>query len=81
MFAGLGLLLLIAGAIVTFAIERDSENVNLERLGWILMAAGAASLLIGLFTWSAWWGSRKSRALHEVHRTADGGLIEETRID
>jgi hypothetical protein len=81
MFAGLGLLLLIAGAIVTFAIERESDDVNLEALGWILMIAGAASMLIGLITWTAWWGSRRTRALHEVHMTADGGMIEETRVD
>jgi vacuolar-type H+-ATPase subunit I/STV1 len=81
MFAGLGLLLLIAGAIVTFAVERESDNVDLQALGWILMIAGAVSMLIGLITWSAWWGSRKTRALHEVHVTPDGGMIEETRID
>jgi hypothetical protein len=81
MFVGLGLLMVLAGAIVTFAVERESESVDLEALGWILMIAGAASMLIGLITWAAWWGNRRTRALHEVHVTPDGGMIEETRID
>ncbi len=81
MFAGLGLLLLVAGAIVTFALERESDDINLEALGWILMVAGAVSMLIGLITYTAWWGSRRSHAQREVHATADGGFVEETRID
>jgi len=40
MFAGLGIILIVAGAIITFAIEREAEGVDLRAIGYIMMAGG-----------------------------------------
>jgi heme/copper-type cytochrome/quinol oxidase subunit 2 len=81
MFAALGIVLLVAGAVITFAIDRQAEGVDLEAIGWILMAAGALSLLVSLFTSAAWWSSRTSRVHTERHASADGGTyVEDTRV-
>ena len=45
MLTVLGILLLTGGAILTFAVEREAEGVDLQLVGWILMAGGGASLI------------------------------------
>jgi hypothetical protein len=81
MFAALGIILIVAGAIVAFAIDRQAEGVDLEALGWILMAGGAASLLISLFVGASWWSTRRMRTHTERHVSADGGtVVEDSRV-
>ena len=81
MFAVLGVLLLVAGAIVTFAVDRQAEGFDLNALGWILMGGGALCLVVALFTSAAWWSSRGARVHTERHASADGGAyVEDTRI-
>ena len=81
MFAVLGILLVVAGAIVTFAIDRQAEGFDLNALGWILMAAGGLCLIVALFTSAAWWSSRTNRVHTERHASADGGTyVEDTRV-
>ena len=45
---GLGIFLIAVGAIVVFALDADLPGVEDFSLGWILMALGLASLVIGL---------------------------------
>ncbi|MGO0577375.1 DUF6458 family protein [Ornithinimicrobium panacihumi] len=46
---GLGIFLLVIGAIAAFAIGPDRiEGVNLQTIGYILMGGGVLSLLLGL---------------------------------
>ncbi|KUG58446.1 hypothetical protein AVL62_11130 [Serinicoccus chungangensis] len=45
---GLGIFLLVVGAILTFAVEGVVQGVNLTMVGYILMAAGVLSLLLSL---------------------------------
>lgn len=46
---GLGIFLLVVGAILAFAVGVDVvEGVNLVMIGYILMAAGVLSLILGL---------------------------------
>jgi hypothetical protein len=81
MFAVLGILLLVAGAIVTFAVDRQAEGFDLNALGWILMAGGGLCLIVSLFTSAAWWSNRGSRIHTERHASNDGGAyVEDTRI-
>jgi hypothetical protein len=54
MFAALGIMLLIAGAIVTFAIDRSADGVDVVAIGWVLMAGGAFSLLVSLIHSAGW---------------------------
>ena len=51
---GASVFLLAVGAILTFALEREAEGINLDTVGVILMIAGA----IGLFFFLAVFGRR-----------------------
>ena len=44
---GVGIFLIVVGAIVTFAVDATVAGPNLDVIGWILMLAGAAG--IGFF--------------------------------
>lgn len=45
---GLGIFLLVVGAILAFAVEYSIAGVDLTTIGYILLAGGVLSLLIGL---------------------------------
>ena len=81
MFAALGILLLVAGAIITFAIQRQAEGLDIEAIGWILMAGGVVSLLVAAFQAAAWNSSRNRRFHTERHVSPDGGhVVEESQM-
>ncbi|HZB41329.1 MAG TPA: DUF6458 family protein [Ilumatobacter sp.] len=48
MLAALGIVLLVAGAIVLFAIDWSADGVDLVAIGWILMGGGGLSLLVAM---------------------------------
>ncbi|MEH1059452.1 DUF6458 family protein [Micromonospora sp. CPCC 206171] len=52
---GTSIFLLAAGAILTFALDASVGGVNLDVIGWILMAAG----LLGLIMTTLVWGRRR----------------------
>ena len=80
MFAALGVLLIVAGAILTFAVETTEDEVNLEMIGWILMGGGALSLLIAAIQAAGWMSMSKTKLHTERHVTDDGQhYVEETR--
>lgn len=45
---GLGIVLLVVGAILSFAVKDNISGVNLVTVGYILMGAGLLSLIMGL---------------------------------
>jgi Domain of unknown function (DUF6458) len=54
---GVGIFLVAVGAILTFAVNADTNGtVNLDTVGWILMAIGFVSVLLSLIFWSSWAG-------------------------
>ena len=53
---GVGIFLIAVGAILTFAVHAHTNGVNLDTVGWILMAIGAAGILLSLIFWSTWAG-------------------------
>ena len=75
MFTAFGIILLVTGAAVTFALERQIEGVDVATIGWILMAGGASSLLIGMLTAAV--GRTPTRTGIERHATADGRRVVE----
>jgi hypothetical protein len=82
MFAALGILLLVAGAIITFAIDRSADGVDLVAIGWIMMAGGGLSLLVALIQGAGWMSARNTHLHTERHVSADGQhLVEEVRQD
>lgn len=71
--AGLGLVLLAAGAIMRFAVADQLEGVDLSVIGVILMAVGAVAFIVGLFR-------ANYHTVSERHVSADGRhVVEEHR--
>lgn len=82
MFAALGILLLVAGAIITFAIDRSADGVDLVAIGWIMMAGGGLSLLVALIQGAGWMSTQNTHFHTERHLTADGQhMVEEVHRD
>ena len=50
------ILLVAAGAVLAFAVNTDASGVNLNTIGWILLAVGAFGALLSLTFWSSWGG-------------------------
>jgi hypothetical protein len=81
MYAALGIILLVAGAIITFAIDREAEGFDLNALGWILMAGGGLALLVALIQGMGWMSARRTHAHTERHVSADGGhYVEDSQL-
>lgn len=59
MTIGAGIFLIAVGAILKFATNIHVQGVSIDTIGLILMIAGAAGLLIGLFQEVIW--SRRTR--------------------
>lgn len=45
---GLGIVLIVIGAILSFAVTTSVAGVNLVMIGYILMAAGALALILAI---------------------------------
>ncbi len=56
-----GILLIVVGAILTFATNVHLEGVSLDVVGWILMIAGAAGLVLSFFQEAIWTERAKRR--------------------
>lgn len=54
---GVGLFLVAVGAVLAFAVHvGTTSGVDLHTIGIILMAVGAAGILLSLIFWSSWAG-------------------------
>ena len=51
---GVSIFLIAVGAILTFALERDAEGINLDTVGIILMIVGVIGLVLSTLFWSSW---------------------------
>ena len=59
---GVSLILIAAGAIMTFALHASSSTFNLHTIGVILMVVGAIGLVLSMLFWSSWGGFGRDRA-------------------
>ncbi|MEU4420644.1 DUF6458 family protein [Actinoplanes sp. NPDC024001] len=50
---GASIFLLALGAILAFAVEADISGLDIGVIGWILMVAGLAGLIITLWFWNS----------------------------
>jgi Domain of unknown function (DUF6458) len=66
---GAGILLIVAGAIMTFALNVSVQGIDLHMVGWIFMLAGLAGLAL-FFTF---WSRRSARAVATEGGTYDVG--------
>ncbi len=50
------LVLLAIGAILAFAVDIDTEGIDLNTVGVILMVVGIIGALLSMMFWSSWGG-------------------------
>ncbi len=82
MYALLGIVLLIAGAIITFAVDQQADGFDLALIGWIMMAGGVLSLLVAMIQGAGLKSMSNKKLSTERHVSADGQhLVEEVRAD
>jgi hypothetical protein len=53
---GVSLILIAAGAIINWGVNATVNGVDLNAIGWILIAVGAVGALLSLMFWSSFWG-------------------------
>jgi hypothetical protein len=62
---GVSLILIAAGAILTWAVNASVSGVDINAIGVILMIVGAVGLLLSLMFWSSWGGFGSRRTVVE----------------
>ena len=75
----MSLLLIAAGAILTWAVSADASGVDLTTIGVILMVVGAVGLVISLVFWSSWGGFGTHRKA--VESGPGGTIVTEERVN
>ncbi|MFL5964589.1 MAG: DUF6458 family protein [Gaiellaceae bacterium] len=53
---GVSLILIAAGAILTWAVNATVSGVDINTIGVILMIVGAIGLVMSMMFWSSWGG-------------------------
>jgi len=56
MGVGVSLILIAAGAILTWAVNATVSGVDINTVGVILLVVGAIGLVLSLMFWSSWGG-------------------------
>jgi Domain of unknown function (DUF6458) len=58
---GVGIFLMVLGAILAFAVETDVPGINVNSLGVILLLIGLVAVVYSLLFWSSLtpWGRRR----------------------
>lgn len=76
MYIGLGIFLLVVGAILSFAVQESISGVDLVVVGYICMAGGALAILLSLVMGR---GTTTRRVSQTDPRT--GTRVDESRTD
>ena len=79
MGVSVSLLLIAAGAILTWAVSADTSGLDLQTVGVILMIVGAIGVLLSLVFWSSWGGFGTHR--RAVESGPGGTTVREERVD
>jgi hypothetical protein len=53
---GVSIFLVAVGAILTYAVDVQTEGFDLDTVGVILMIVGAIGILLSMLFWSSWGG-------------------------
>ncbi len=81
MYIGLGIFLMVVGAILTFAVHTSVSGVDLALIGWILMAGGLLAIVLSLVMGR---GRRTGGISSRRVTTTDpgtGSRVDEVRVD
>ncbi len=80
MTIGSGIALVILGAILAFGLEADAiSGINLQAIGYILMAGGVVGLVLGVVLMSRRSGPRRTRRTEVVEQNETGNGTETVR--
>lgn len=69
---GVGLFLLAAGAILTFAVDATVNGLDIHTIGVILMVVGGVALALSALMWASWSPARRRETV--VYRDRRGDL-------
>lgn len=83
MYIGLGIFLLVVGAILSFAVRDSINAVDLTMIGYICMGAGALAIVLSFVAQA---GARRGTGGYNATRVtstdpATGTTVDETRVD
>ena len=78
---GVGIFLMVLGAILAFAVETDIPGINANALGVIVMLIGLVAVLYSLLFWSRLtpWGRRRVIARRRMVGLEDPVEVVEER--
>jgi Domain of unknown function (DUF6458) len=62
---GVSIFLVALGAILAFAVNAEVSGLDVQTVGWILLAVGIVGLVLSMIFWSSWggpghWGRRRT---------------------
>jgi len=60
---GTSLFLIAVGAILAFAVNATISGLDINVIGYILMAVGVVGLVLSMFLWSSWRGGRRTEVV------------------
>ncbi len=78
MYIGLGIFLLVVGAIMSFAVRDSISAIDLTMVGYICMGAGALAILLSLVMRGG--GGYSSRRVTHTDPTT-GSQVDETQVN
>ncbi len=79
MYIGLGIVLVVIGAILSFALNVDIPGIDDDTLGFILMAAGLVAILLSFAMRGRTRGYSATRTSHVDPAT--GQRVDRTDVD
>jgi hypothetical protein len=53
---GVSIFLIALGAILAFAVNAEVQGLDVQTVGWILLAVGVVGLVLSMIFWSSWGG-------------------------
>jgi hypothetical protein len=83
MSIGVGIFLMVLGAILAFAVEATTPGINVHTLGIILLLTGLIAVLYSLLFWSnlSPWGRRRTVASRRTVEERPVRVVEERPIE
>ena len=71
----ISLILIAAGAILTWGVTDEPSGLNLDAIGVILMVIGVVALVLTLLLWQSWWGPGYWRSATYVDDAPGGRAV------
>lgn len=83
MYIGVGIFLLVVGAILSFAVKDSVNALDLTMIGYICMGAGALAILLSFLVGAQQRGGRGEYNARRVTTTDPntGTTVDETHVD